>query len=62
VPVPASVHRFMRPTMEQADARGFGGAWGSGSRVPADVTVCSEIDLMSAKAGGRFVRKDGTPA
>jgi hypothetical protein len=30
--------------------------------VPADVTVCSEIDLMSAKAGGRFVRKDGTPA
>ena len=32
-----------------------------GSRQPADVTTCSDIDMMSANADGRFVRKDGTP-
>ncbi len=31
-----------------------------GSRAPEDVTTCSDIDLMSANADGRFVRKDGT--
>src|ERR1700761_5566728 len=32
-----------------------------GSRHPDDVTICSDIDMMSANADGRFVRKDGTP-
>ena len=32
-----------------------------GSRAPADVTYCSDIDLMSANADGRFTHKDGTP-
>lgn len=32
-----------------------------GSRAPADITTCSDIDMMSANADGRFVRKDGTP-
>jgi uncharacterized cupin superfamily protein len=32
-----------------------------GSRAPADLTTCSDIDMMSANAGGRFVHKDGTP-
>jgi uncharacterized cupin superfamily protein len=32
-----------------------------GSRQPADVTTCSDIDMMSTNADGRFVRKDGTP-
>lgn len=32
-----------------------------GSRHPDDVTTCSDIDLMSANADGRFVRKDGAP-
>jgi len=32
-----------------------------GSRQPADLTTCSDIDMMSANADGRFVRKDGTP-
>lgn len=32
-----------------------------GSRAPEDVTTCSDIDMMSANADGRFVRKDGTP-
>ena len=32
-----------------------------GSRVPADITTCSDIDMMSANADGRFVHKDGTP-
>lgn len=32
-----------------------------GSRSPADVTTCSDIDMMSANADGRFVQKDGTP-
>jgi uncharacterized cupin superfamily protein len=32
-----------------------------GSRHPEDVTTCSDIDLMSANADGRFVHKDGTP-
>ena len=32
-----------------------------GSRVPADLTTCSDIDMMSANADGRFVHKDGTP-
>lgn len=32
-----------------------------GSRSPDDVTVCSDIDMMSSNADGRFVRKDGTP-
>lgn len=32
-----------------------------GSRADADVTTCSDVDMMSANADGRFVRKDGTP-
>ena len=32
-----------------------------GSRAPADVTICSDIDMMSTNADGRFVRKEGTP-
>ena len=32
-----------------------------GSRHPADLTTCSDIDMMSANADGRFVHKDGTP-
>ena len=32
-----------------------------GSRSPADVTRCSDIDMMSTNADGRFVHKDGTP-
>jgi len=32
-----------------------------GSRNPSDLTTCSDIDMMSANADGRFVHKDGTP-
>jgi len=32
-----------------------------GSRSPVDVTTCSDIDMKSANADGRFVHKDGTP-
>ncbi|MGH7928657.1 MAG: cupin domain-containing protein [Candidatus Binatia bacterium] len=32
-----------------------------GSRAPADLTTCSDIDMMSSNADGRFVRKDGKP-
>jgi uncharacterized cupin superfamily protein len=32
-----------------------------GSRQPEDVATCSDIDMMSANADGRFVHKDGTP-
>ena len=32
-----------------------------GSRKPNDLTTCSDIDMMSSNADGRFVRKDGTP-
>lgn len=32
-----------------------------GSRQPADVTTCSDVDMMSTNADGRFVHKDGTP-
>lgn len=32
-----------------------------GSRHPDDLTTCSDIDMMSANADGRFTRKDGTP-
>jgi uncharacterized cupin superfamily protein len=31
-----------------------------GTRSPADVTTCSDIDMMSSSADGRFVHKDGT--
>lgn len=31
-----------------------------GSRHPDDVSICSDIDLKSANADGRFVRKDGS--
>ena len=31
-----------------------------GSRQPGDVTTCSDVDMMSTNADGRFVRKDGT--
>jgi uncharacterized cupin superfamily protein len=30
-----------------------------GSRQPADITTCSDIDLMSTNADGRFTHKDG---
>jgi uncharacterized cupin superfamily protein len=32
-----------------------------GTRSAADVTTCSDVDMMSANADGRFVHKDGTP-
>jgi uncharacterized cupin superfamily protein len=32
-----------------------------GSRHMDDLTTCSDIDMMSANADGRFVHKDGTP-
>ncbi len=32
-----------------------------GTRHPDDLTTCSDIDLMSANADGRFVHKDGSP-
>ena len=32
-----------------------------GSRHPEDLTTCSDIDMMSSNADGRFVHKDGTP-
>lgn len=32
-----------------------------GSRNPNDVATCSDIDMMSSNADGRFVRKDGAP-
>jgi uncharacterized cupin superfamily protein len=39
------------------------GNWSSqiGSRSAEDVTTCSDIDMMSAHADGRFEHKDGTP-
>jgi len=32
-----------------------------GSRNPNDLTTCSDIDMMSSNADGRFVHKDGSP-
>jgi uncharacterized cupin superfamily protein len=32
-----------------------------GSRSPDDLTTCSDVDMKSASADGRFVHKDGTP-
>src|SRR4029453_8441799 len=32
-----------------------------GARSPADVATCSDIDMMSTNADGRFVHKDGPP-
>jgi uncharacterized cupin superfamily protein len=32
-----------------------------GSRNPLDLTTCSDIDMMSSNADGRFVHKDGRP-
>lgn len=32
-----------------------------GSRRPEDITTCSDVDMMSANADGRFVHKNGTP-
>jgi uncharacterized cupin superfamily protein len=32
-----------------------------GSRNPDDLTTCSDIDMMSSNADGRFAHKDGTP-
>lgn len=32
-----------------------------GSRQRDDLTTCSDIDMMSSNADGRFVHKDGTP-
>ena len=32
-----------------------------GSRWPEDVTICSDIDMMSTNADGRFTHKDGAP-
>jgi uncharacterized cupin superfamily protein len=32
-----------------------------GSRQMQDLTTCSDIDMMSSNADGRFVHKDGTP-
>ena len=32
-----------------------------GSRSPQDLTMCSDVDMMSSSIDGRFVHKDGTP-
>jgi uncharacterized cupin superfamily protein len=32
-----------------------------GTRMPDDVTTCSDVDIMSSNADGRFLHKDGTP-
>lgn len=32
-----------------------------GSRQPDDVTHCSDVDMMSSNADGRFLRRDGSP-
>lgn len=32
-----------------------------GSRNPQDLTTCSDIDMMSSNADGRFVHRDGRP-
>ena len=32
-----------------------------GSRSPADVITCSDVDMISPAADGRFLHKDGTP-
>ncbi len=32
-----------------------------GSRQPADVTTCSDVDMVSTNADGRFTHKNGTP-
>jgi uncharacterized cupin superfamily protein len=32
-----------------------------GSRNPHDLCTCSDIDMKSSSADGRFVHKDGTP-
>ncbi len=32
-----------------------------GSRNPHNVATCSDIDMMSSNADGRFVRKNGVP-
>ena len=32
-----------------------------GSRSPADVITCSDIDMMSPSSDGRFLHKDGSP-
>ena len=32
-----------------------------GSRNPNDLTTCSDIDMMSSNADGRFVHKNGSP-
>ncbi|KVD56830.1 transcriptional regulator [Burkholderia ubonensis] len=32
-----------------------------GSRSPDDVITCSDVDMMSPSADGRFLHKDGTP-
>jgi len=32
-----------------------------GSRNPHDITTCSDIDMMSSNADGRFVHKNGEP-
>lgn len=32
-----------------------------GTRAAADVTMCSDVDMMSANTDGLFVHKDGVP-
>ena len=32
-----------------------------GTRNPDDLTTCSDVDMMSSNADGRFVHKDGSP-
>lgn len=32
-----------------------------GTRTPDDVITCPDVDMMSANADGRFVRRDGSP-
>ena len=59
-PMPAAQSRNMLPSTSSTlapDARYLE----VGTRHPLDLTTCSDIDLMSSNADGRFVHKDGTP-
>jgi hypothetical protein len=46
-------------TIRRVAPDGFEAAFGA--RHPDDLTTCSDIDVQSANADGRFVHKDGTP-
>ena len=56
--------RTVIPGLEDSHLHNAGGGPGvdlSNARSLADVTTCSDIDMMSTNADGRFTHKDGTP-